>query len=222
MSNKRKKSKTSSKKRSTTKRKPASRKPATRTGTAARGTNKRKNSKNRKNKIILISVLVALCIVLAVVIGVIVHLSAPEKVDTSENGMDKIISTAWEESKTELENTPEFVSRLENKSSFDVKDVQDDGEGHYTVTVDVEAPDISQALQDYQDSISDKAPSKEEMDKEICNIIDNAEMKNSKFTLTVIEVDGEYDVRFSDGFIDAMYGYSLAKSMNQVEDLYKL
>ena len=102
---------------------------------------------------------------------------------------------------------PEFFKTFIEKSYFEVTDVKDDGSGHYTITASVSSPDIKDALIDYQKNF-DVNETKEDIDKKITEIINNAEMKTTEQTATVIITDDTKEITFSDDFIDAMYGYA--------------
>lgn len=176
------------------------------------------NTKSKsKKKMILILIL---SVILAVAIGVGIFFFIQGRTATKES-MQENIKASWSQSIETEEETPEFVKMLDSRSSFEVKKVTNDGSGHYTVTVSVSAPNIKDGILNFQKEIDEKI-SQEEMDKQIAQIAKNAELVETEQTVTVIMVDGEPEVTFSEGFIDAMYGYTYSDILSQLQEYYNV
>lgn len=112
------------------------------------------------------------------------------------------------------DNQPEFLNLLDEKSSFKCISTEEIGDGYYVVNVSVSSPDISKSLKEYQEKVSGKKFSTDEMNKKLCELIDSAEMKTTNQKVDVI-VDEEENVRvqFNDDFVNAMFGYAYIESM---------
>lgn len=167
---------------------------------------KKEEKKNTDTKKIIIIVLVAVLIIAGFAASVYFYISNTQN---SIKKMQLSLQTTWNEAYNynDNEEIPEFFKAFNEKSYFEVTDVKDDGSGHYTVTASVSSPDIKNALIDYQKNF-DVNETKEDIDKKITEIINNAEMKTTEQTATVIITDDAKEITFSDNFIDAMYGYA--------------
>ena len=168
--------------------------------------------KSNKIKIIVLS-FVALLLISAIATVII----TTKKRDTDIPYIQGIIEEAWnvESSKSEK---PEFYKKLEEKSSFNVKKIEDDGDDHYTVTVEVSSPYIIDKLKEYENSI-DRKISDDEIDKKLLELVDSSEIKSTDIKLTVVKADGKRFVEFNDEFIDAMFGYAYSYSMSRIDAL---
>lgn len=134
-----------------------------------------------------------------------------------ENSIEKIqnvINEKWQESIPA--ESAQFIKEFNERSKFQVVDLTEINEC-LEATVWVASPDISISLQEYQNSGVDDL-SDEEIDAGICDLINLAEINRTEQTVYVyIDVDGEYHVRFTEEFINAMFGYAFSDS---VESLY--
>lgn len=168
--------------------------------------------KTNKIKIIVLS-FVALLLISAIATVVI----TTKKRDTDIPYIQGIIEEAWnvESSKSEK---PEFYKKLEEKSSFNVKKIEDDGDDHYTVTVEASSPYIIDKLKEYENSI-DRKISDDEIDKKLLELVNSSEIKSTDIKLTVVKADGKRFVEFNDEFIDAMFGYAYSYSMSRIDAL---
>lgn len=113
-----------------------------------------------------------------------------------------------------------YINNLRERTSFEIESIekQDD---FYTVMLNVTSPDISNGAEKYQNGIT-YIPSDDEMNENLKNIIESAELKTTEQTVTVfVTDDGTYDVEFSGGFADAMCGYSYQYYVNQMQKLYE-
>ena len=165
---------------------------------------KEKAIKKSKTKMIIIIVLVAVLIVAAVAIGIYSYISSTEKANEK---MQESLQTTWNEAYDDSEEIPEFFKAFNEKSQFEVTAVKDDGSEHYTVTALVSSPDIKDALVNYQKSF-DVNETRYDIDKKITEMINNAEVKTTEQTATVVITNDQTEITFSDDFIDAMYGYA--------------
>ncbi|MDO4364493.1 MAG: hypothetical protein Q4C99_08195 [Clostridia bacterium] len=163
-----------------------------------------KTKKNTDAKKIIIIVLVTVLVVAGFAASVYFYISNTQN---SIKKMQESLQTTWNEAYDNSEEIPEFFKAFNEKSNFEVTNVKDDGSGHYTVTASVTSPDIKDALIDYQKNF-DVNQTKDDIDKKITEIINNAEMKTTEQTATVIITDEQTEITFGEDFIDAMYGYA--------------
>lgn len=166
--------------------------------------------KSKKNFAIII--ICAVLIVMAIIAGVIFFLNSR----VSNETLQETITNAW--TRETEEEIPGFLTDIESKASFTVVDFVDNGKGHYSVEVEATSPDIYQEIIDYQRSITEIIGT-EEIDKQLSRIIEEAELKTTQHTLTVIYSDGEPEVKFTEEFVDAMYGYAYIYSINAIEEI---
>lgn len=113
-----------------------------------------------------------------------------------------------------------YINNLAERTSFEIQSIEklDD---FYMVTLNVTAPDISNGVEEYQNSITD-IPSDDEMNNKLKSIVEIADLKTTEQTVTVfVTDDGTYDVEFSSGFADAMCGYSYQYYVTQMQKLYE-
>lgn len=130
--------------------------------------------------------------------------------------MQTEIENAWNSNDEYDENS--FVKTLEDSASFTVTEIEETQENCYTVTVNVTSADALEGLKQYQSSI-EQMPSDEEMNNKIKEIINASQPKTTEQTLTVYKTEDGYSVVFSEGFIDAMSGYSYSYCMNVMQGI---
>lgn len=169
----------------------------------------------KNNKTIIITVITV--VLLLVTVSTCVYIIIKNN-NSSKETMQIEIEKAWSASISSSAETPKFLTALDNKSNFEVMNVKYDGSKHYTVKVSVTSPDILTEINEYQKSLANGISTKQ-FDDEITNIINSAELKTTEQTVTVIFVNGEPEVSFSEGFIDAMYGYAYKNTLEQINDL---
>lgn len=128
--------------------------------------------------------------------------------------MQTEIEKAW--NSNEEYDVNSFVKSLEDSASFTVTGFEETEKDCYTVTVNVTSADALEGIKQYQSSI-EQMPTDEEMNNKIIEIIRNAEPKTTQQTLLVLETENGFSVIFSEGFIDAMCGYSYSYCMNEMQ-----
>lgn len=166
--------------------------------------------KSKKNFAIII--ICAVLIVMAIIAGVIFFLNSR----VSNETLQETIANAWAY-KTE-EDIPEFLASIEARASFTVVDFVDNGEGHYSVVVEATSPDIYNEITDYQKSITEII-GVNEIDKQLNLIVEEASLKTTQHTITVVYTNSEPEVKFTEEFVDAMYGYAYIYSMKTLEEV---
>ncbi len=163
-------------------------------------------------KMIIIAVI--LLLVAAVIIFLIKGNNASE---VAPSEIQKIIQSEWDKSISE--QSPEFLNKLNSRSSFTVIDQQDDGNGFYTVTANVTSPDISDAVKKLDEENGEKQLTGEEIDKTVSELIDKSKEKTTEQTVFVIcDTENNYHVQFTEEFSDAMLGYILSESILLLSD----
>ena len=169
---------------------------------------------NRKKRIkIAIGVLVPLIVVGVTILLWVLFNGAP-----NENTMQNEIQNAWVE--VNDFNDTSFMDTFEMYSSFVVTSVEKSEENCYVITCDVSSPNILDSLIKYCDNLK-KRPSEEEMNDKIIKMISSSEVQVTQQTVTAFKTDDGYVFEFSDGFIDAMYGYSYNYCCEQLENVTK-
>lgn len=112
-----------------------------------------------------------------------------------------------------------FMHSLEERSEFTIDDIQEgEEEGYYEVTCSVTSPDILDSLKQYQNN-SMKVETNESMNSKIIELVNNGQLKTTNQTVTVFETEDGYYVEFSEGFVDAMYGYSYSYCRNEMNNM---
>lgn len=173
------------------------------------------NKKTKVLKIVLFSLVAVLLIITVVLVAVALN---EKKKDTDIPYMQDFIESSWSV-ESDKDEKPEFYNVLEEKSSFNVKKIQDDGDDHYTVTVEVSSPYILDKLKEYESSV-DGEISEDEIDKKLLELVNSSEIKSTEINLTVVKADGERFVEFNDEFVDAMFGYAYSYSMDRINTLF--
>lgn len=167
----------------------------------------------KKSVRVLLSILVCvLCVAVIAVVLFVGNSMGLFKFEDHSATFQQLITTEWEKSITE--DQPEFLNKLEERNSFTVVDYKSEGDGYYTVELEVTSPDINEQLIKYQNSVTEQDIPENEMNKKICEIIDSSNDKTTKITLSVIcDEDGAYHVTFTDEFVDAMTGYAFSNAL---------
>ncbi len=167
--------------------------------------------KRKTANIIIISFILIMIVVLTVLL---VSMFRSSKKEDKIVEIQNVINEQWQGS-IPVEST-QFIKEFNERSKFQVADLTETNDC-LEATVWVASPDISISLQEYQNSGVDDL-SDEEIDAGICDLINLAEINRTEQTVYVyIDVDGEYHVRFTEEFINAMFGYAFSDS---VESLY--
>lgn len=135
---------------------------------------------------------------------------------TKSSQIAEAIEAAWNGENTYDESS--FLADLDTLSSFKVKSVEKSEKDFYLVTCEVTSPDFLGALKEYQNSIK-KTPSDDEMNNQIKKFIGEAELKTTEQTVNAFKTDTGWHIEFSEGFIDAMCGYSYSYSRQQISEL---
>lgn len=168
-----------------------------------------------ENKSVRVLLTVMVCLVGILLIAVVLLVGNSMglfKFEDHSETFQQLITTEWEKSITE--DQPEFLNKLEERNSFTLVDYKNEGDGYYTVELEVSAPDINDQLIEYQESITDQDVSEDEMNEKICEIIDISNDKTSTVTISIIcDEDGVFHVNFTDEFVDAMTGYAFTNAL---------
>ena len=127
----------------------------------------------------------------------------------------KLIKSQWTTSGTY--NDDNFMKTFDDYSSFKIIDVQKEKDCSI-VTCEVSSPNILDKLKEYQKSITE-IPSDSEINEKIKEFIATSEIKTTKQTVNIFLTDNGNVVQFSEGFIDAMYGYSYTYSREQTNKM---
>ena len=138
---------------------------------------------------------------------------------TSCNNQEKImqaVQNEWESAGTFDEGS--FMQTFSECAEFVFVDMQKSSDDCYTLSYEVTSPDILDALKDYQNNITE-IPDDEQMNAKITEIIQKSTPKTTTQTVTVYITDNGYQVVFSQGFIDAMYGYSYTYCMDEIHEV---
>ncbi len=169
---------------------------------------------NKKKNIIIISLLLVLAIaVTATIVFVILHNRVP-----SNGAMQDEIYKVWTEANS-FDDTS-FMAAFETESSFVVTSVEEREEDCYVVTCDVTAPNLLDLLTQYLDGLTQR-PTESKINDAIVEMISSAELQTTQQTVTAFKTDDGYVIEFTDGFIDAMYGYSYNYCCEQLENVDK-
>lgn len=127
------------------------------------------------------------------------------------------INSAWENSGEEYD-ADSFMKSFDDYSSFTIDNIEETEKDCFIVTCSVTSPDVLERLKSYQNEITE-IQSEDVMNKEIIEIINNSELKTTQQNVTVFKTDNGYKVEFSEGFIDAMYGYSYIYCRNEMNNM---
>lgn len=134
--------------------------------------------------------------------------------------LNNLIQEEWENSKSSEQ--PAFLSVIDSRSSFEYLDYSFDGASTYTIRYNVSSPDIRSVLFSTPNNTEQTAKSEEDINKELTNMINSAEIKTTEQIVYVFvsqlsdEDPQEIDIKFTDGFIDAMFCYSYISATNAI------
>lgn len=169
-----------------------------------------KNSRKKRNKIaIVVSVFL-------LVVGLVILIFVLCKGDASVENMQNELQNAWVEG-NDFDDTS-FMDTFEINSRFVVTSVEESEENCYIITCDVSSPNILDLLIEYCDNL-EKQPTEEEINEEIIKMISSSDVQVTQQTVTAFKTDAGYVFEFSDGFIDAMYGYSYNYCCEQLKNV---
>ncbi len=168
-------------------------------------------SERRKKKVLIIAVVAGtvLLIAAAVLLGTSIFRTS------RRSEMHSLISQAWNQAALqEQEENPAFLQAFDERATFAVEDVKNEGDGYTVVTVTVTSPDISGAFESAQDALGGRTPTTDEMDEILTELVRDADLKTTQQTVSVIEDSaGGRHVWFNEAFADAMYGYAYSDAM---------
>ena len=171
-----------------------------------------------ENKSVRVLLSILVCVLCVAVIAVVLFVGNSMglfKFEDHSATFQQLITTEWEKSITE--DQPEFLTKLEERNSFTVVDYKNEGDGYYTVEIEVTSPDINDKLIEYQESVNNISVSQDEIEQKICEIIDSSDDKTSTVTLSIIcDEDGAFHVTFTDEFVDAMFGYAFSNAIESI------
>lgn len=171
--------------------------------------------KDKKTRTLLTTLVCVGCVALIAVVLLVGNAMGLFKFENHTDTFQQLITTEWEKSITE--DQPEFLTKLEERNSFTVVDYKNEGDGYYTVEVEVTSPDINDKLIEYQESVNNISVSQDEIEQKICEIIDSSDDKTSTVTLSIIcDEDGAFHVTFTDEFVDAMFGYAFSNAIESI------
>lgn len=127
------------------------------------------------------------------------------------------INATWVNSREEYD-ADSFMKSFDDYSSFTIDNIEETEKNCFVVKCSVTSPDILERLKSYQKEITE-IQSEYVMNKEIIEIITNSELKTTQQNVTVFKTDNGYKVEFSEGFVDAMYGYSYIYCRNEMNNM---
>ena len=127
--------------------------------------------------------------------------NSDENYDAAQMDFSQNIQDEWNSSKDK--NQPEFLNLLDEKSSFNCISTDYVSDGYYVVNVQVTSPDIT-----------GKKVDTKQMNKKLCELINNAQSKTTNQTVDIIvDDDNNVRVQFNDDFVNAMFGYAYIEGM---------
>ena len=160
-----------------------------------------------KKKVIAI-VCVTVLLIAAVTVGIFAVKQKQQK-----KLLQAAVQQAWAESIPEEQ--PSFLTALDERTEFHCIKVQKTENDCYTATFEVTSPDIQADLNVYQENADSTDVTAENLNRQLSEIIQSAELKTSVQTVTAMLCsDGTYHIVFNDGFIDAMFGYAYIDAMH--------
>lgn len=158
-----------------------------------------------------------LILCLIIVLAIITVLFFVFNNDKNQNDFSNEIQNEWVSSIAD--NQPDFLNVLDDKSSFECISTESVGDGYYVVTANVSSPDISESINTYQKEVYGKEISEEEINKNLCELINSADLKTTEQKIDIIvDEDGNVRVQFNDDFINAMFGYAYIDSIETYMD----
>ena len=103
---------------------------------------------------------------------------------------------------------------FDERAEFEILDVRSEGKGYASVTVAVTSPDISATITEKQADLQEKSLTTSELDSQLAALVRTANPKTTRQTIAAIATeDGTIHLRFSESFVDAMYGYAYTDAM---------
>lgn len=127
------------------------------------------------------------------------------------------ISKAWNEAGTEFPQGS-FMSVFDEESTFTVVEVTKVEKDYYRAACNVISPNILEDMKKYQQNEgTDATP--EEMNSAIIEMIKNGKPTATVQTVDIFKTDKGYSVVFSEGFVDAMYGYTYSYYKEQLNNM---
>lgn len=127
------------------------------------------------------------------------------------------INKAWNEAGTEFPQGS-FMSVFDEESSFTVVEVTKVEKNYYRVTCNVISPNILDDMKKYQQN-EGKDATPGEINSAIIEMIKNGKPTATAQTVDVFKTDKGYSVVFSEGFVDAMYGYTYSYYKEQLNNM---
>ena len=166
------------------------------------------NCKRKKNRKILI---VAFCslLILSLVAGVGIRRQVFER--NIRNAIDK----AWKDGSTD--DVPVFLQEIDKKSAYEIVSIV---KGDiYTINVVVKGIDLrremnSRLFEDFLSLMDDDV-----WDNYICELIEKCEYVETETIIYVTPLENEYNVFFSDTFVDAMSGKIYSYCMDVIDEI---
>lgn len=127
------------------------------------------------------------------------------------------ISKAWNEAGTEFPQGS-FMGVFDEESTFTVVEVTKVEKDYYCAACNVISPNILEDMKKYQQNEgTDATP--EEMNSAIIEMIKNGKPTATVQTVDIFKTDKGYSVVFSEGFVDAMYGYTYSYYKEQLNNM---
>lgn len=127
------------------------------------------------------------------------------------------ISKAWNEAGTEFPQGS-FMGVFDEESTFTVVEVTKVEKDYYRAACNVISPNLLEDMKKYQQNEgTDATP--EEMNSAIIEMIKNGKPTATVQTVDIFKTDKGYSVVFSEGFVDAMYGYTYSYYKEQLNNM---
>lgn len=173
---------------------------------------KKRNKRNRKKYILLgVGFLILTVAITATILVVLSYVRNPDEMHMQEE-----IYKVWTDANNFDANS--FLAAFETEASFIVTEVEEIDNDCYTITCDVTSPDLLELLIQYNEGLT-QSLTDHEINSALIEMISSAELKTTQQTVTAFKTDDGYIIEFTDGFIDAMYGYSYNYCCEQLENL---
>lgn len=134
-----------------------------------------------------------------------------------KNNIEEIIISDW--TANDLYDEENFMSMFDEYSHFHVSDVKKE-QDCFVATCQVTSPNILENLKEYQNHVNEDFD-ENEINSKIKDLISSSELKTSEQIVKVFKIDNEYIVEYTDGFVDAMYGYSYLYCCEQLNNMMK-
>lgn len=130
----------------------------------------------------------------------------------------KAVNEAWETAN--LEEQPDFLKILNQKSSYELKNVKKEN-GRFLISVTVTFPSVDERLKELNVSDYPQSKESEEINSFLCEQINKSKLKKTKATIYAAKINNEYHISFSDEFVDAMSGGLYSYSKTTLVDMLK-